>query len=151
LNSLTYMLFKNSNEPLMPQKEKTKTARFVYLDKWIVQNKKIDLRTIRLNDTPSNDAINWKGLEDFQSEIIPQLKAYQRVSKILPEKNHQLILNLLQANIHSAIQVASMSKQNFISTYSHLFSSKKITAEIFYNKALAIKTKLLLRHVQKIN
>jgi len=135
----------------MPQKEKTQIARFAHLQKWLTQNKKIDLRTAKINDASSIDAMNWKSLENFQSQIIPQLKAYQRLSKILPEPNPKLILELLQVNIHSAIQVASMSKQNFISTYSHLFSSKKLTAEMFYNNALAIKTKLLLKHVQKIS
>lgn len=135
----------------MKTKEKINQNSFAYLKKWLAQNKNVDLVSAMFNHPASVDAMNWKKLEDQKAEIIPQLKAYQRLLKILPRKNNKLILNLLGANIHSAIQVASMPKQNFITTYSHLFSGKEAAAEIFYNKALAIKTQLLLKHVQRIS
>jgi hypothetical protein len=137
----------------MKTKENNKQNQesFVYLKKWLTQNKNVNLLTAMLNDSASVDAMNWKKLEDHKAEIIPQLKAYQRLIKILPRKNNKLILDLIGANIHSAIQVASMPKQNFIKTYSHLFSKKEAAAEEFYNKALAIKTQLLLKHVQRIS
>ena len=135
----------------MRTNEKVNQNGLAYLKKWLAQNKNVNLLSATFNDPASIDAMNWKKLEDQKAEIIPQLKAYQRLLKILPRKNNKLILDLLKANIHSAIQVASMPKQNFISTYSHLFSGKEAAAEIFYNKALAIKTQLLLRHVQRIS
>lgn len=135
----------------MKTKEKTDQNRFANLKKWLAQNKKVDLLTATFNNPASVDAMNWKKLEDQKTEIIPQLKAYQRLLKILPRKNNKLILNLLGANIHSAIQVASMPKQSFITTYSNLFSGKEAAAEVFYDKALAIKTQLLLKHVQRIS
>lgn len=133
----------------MPSNEKTIGSQFSYLEKWFSQNKKINLRSVAIQS--SSATMNWDGLEDYQSSIISELKAYQRVLKILPNKDHQLIMKLLQVGIYSAIQVASMSKQNFLTSHSHLFSGKKVTAEDFYNNALAIKNRLLLKHLQQIS
>ncbi len=137
----------------MKTKENNKQSQdgFVHLKKWLAQNKNVNLLSARFNNQASVDVMNWKNLEDKKAEIVPQLKAYQRLLKILPRKNNKLILNLLGANIHSAIQVASLPKQNFITTYSHLFSGKETAAEEFYDQALVIKTQLLLKHVQRIS
>lgn len=135
----------------MSTQEKTENNKFAYLDQWITQNKKVNLRTVVLKESADLDKLNWKNLEQVKPEVIQELKAYQRLMKILPEKNHKLIMKLLDVNIHSAIQVASMSKQEFLTSYSKIFNSKKITAEMFYNRSLAIKTKLMLNHVRNIS
>ena len=122
-----------------------------FLENWIKQNKKVDLLTAKLNDESNLAAFTWTGLESQKEVVKKQLKAYQRIMNILPKKNHALAMSLLRENIHSAIQIASVPKQTWLDKYAKLFNRKSVSAEAFYDAAVTIKSRLLLKHLQRIS
>ena len=135
----------------MPPIIENQLGDLTFLEKWIKQNKKVDLQTVKLNDPASLETFKWTGLESEKDLVTKQLKAYQRIMNILPKKNHALAMSLLRENIHSAIQIASVPKQTWLDKYAKLFNRKSIDAEAFYDAAVAIKSRLLLKHLQRIS
>ena len=135
----------------MPPTDENQLGDLTYLEKWIKQNKKVDLQVAKLNDEATLSSFKWTGLESNKEAVQKQLKAYQRLLNILPKKNHELIMSLLGENIHSAIQIASLPKQTWLEKYAQLFSPKSISAEAFYEAAVAIKSRLLLKHLQRLS
>lgn len=135
----------------MKSTKSTKENSLANLKKWLTKNKKIDLKTTSLSSPSTIEAFNWKNLEDQKEQLLPLLKAYQRLLKMLPDNDQKLILSLLKADIHSAIQVASMSRQHFITTYNKLFAKTDTSVEAFYDSAVSIKSRLLLKHVRSLS
>ena len=131
----------------MAKKETEKSDRFEKLNKFLRQNKKVDFMTTSFFNPKKLEALNWKGLEDDQQEVLRHVKAYQRLVRILGEDNPKLIKSLLKANIHSAIQIAAIPKQKFMSDYFKLFGKDKELMSKVYRRAVAIRSKVLLKHM----
>ncbi|KAA1247921.1 hypothetical protein [Aquimarina sp. RZ0] len=132
----------------MAQKEIKKDVSFERLNKFLRQNKKIDWQTINLVDKKVNDTLNWKGVEDSQEDVLKKVKGYQRMVRVLGEDNPKIIKALLKKNIHSAIQIAAMTQKHFINECSKIFKNDDEYIKEVHKKAVAIRSKLLVRYVE---
>ena len=96
------------------------------------------------------DALNWKGFLNYKDQLVESLKVYQRLLRVLPEGDPALIESLIRAGLHSAIQIASIPKSKFVLEYGGLFSHDKLLIDATYQKALAIRSQLLIKHISAI-
>ncbi|MTI29867.1 hypothetical protein [Xanthovirga aplysinae] len=134
----------------MTKKKTTKDNRFDNLNKFLRQNKKLDLSTVNLLSAGKVDELNWKGLDQNRDRLLKELKAYQRLLRIIPDGSPKIIKALLSENIHSAIQIAAIPKQQFVSRYLDAFGKKHALIEEAYKKAVAIRSQILIRHMDII-
>ena len=134
----------------MAKKNQVKNNSLKSLNAFIRKNKKADLETVNLLDEKTVSAFNWKGLEEEKEKIIQQAKAYQRLLRIVPEGDPKLIKALLEENIHSAIQIASISRQQFSKQYLALFGNDKQLLERTYENAVARRNQTLIRYMNQL-
>ena len=129
-----------------PIKETDIRRLFKFLD----QNSGFDFLSANLINSKTIDRLNWKGFTKNKDRLISLLKIYQRLLRILPAGNRALLESLIAAGLHSAIQIASMPKSKFVQEYGELFGNDHELIENTYQKAVAIRSQLLLKHISKI-
>ena len=129
---------------------KRKESRFKGLNKFLRQNKSIDWNTVNFVNEAQVEALNWKGLENDQKTVLKEVKAYQRLVRVLGENDPKLIKELLKKNIHSAIQVAAIPKQEFKKKYASVFKKDEEVMEKVHKKAVAIRSQLLLLYMNNL-
>lgn len=76
-----------------------------------------------LTEHPDYDGlyVNWQDptiitqlLGQGSQTLLPLLKAHQRLIRIIPKEHHDIAFYLLERGLHSAVQIASLSKQHFL-------------------------------------
>ncbi len=90
-----------------------------------------------------------KGLGKYPENNLPLLAAYQRLLKISPQADQRILLALLKEGIQSALQVATIPRQQFLSKFKGLFNNEEKTINQFYNNAQVIKTRILLQFMNR--
>ncbi|TQV85944.1 hypothetical protein [Aliikangiella coralliicola] len=120
------------------------------LNRLLRKNKSIDFRTHDFLRQISIDQLNWKGLEDEKNNLIPQLKAYQRMLRIVPEDDTDIAKELLEMGISSSLQIAEMGKKMFIEDSEKAFRKKPELAQDVYQKALTLRKLLALQYIDQI-
>ena len=73
------------------------TINIKNLKAFLRKNKKVDFRTADLLHASTLDSYKWTGLEDNKEGLISQLKAYQRLLRIVPNDQYDLAIKLLHA------------------------------------------------------
>ena len=134
----------------MTQRRTKNENRLGKLNKFLRQNKDLDWQTVNLLDRQKIEGLNWKGLEKDQDAVLKEVKAYQRLVRVLGQDNPTLIKALLKENIHSAVQIAAIPKQQFIKQYAPTFKKDHALMENTYKKAVALRSQLLLRYMDRI-
>jgi hypothetical protein len=112
-------------------------------------NTPVDWRAFSFEDQ-SLQALRWQEHEGEHEELIPLLKAYQRLLHILPPSEDHRALPLLQAGLHSAIQIASMPLDQFVQTWAALFPGEAALGEAVHRNAINRRSHLLLHHVNAV-
>ncbi|WP_299462919.1 hypothetical protein [uncultured Microscilla sp.] len=127
---------------------------FTKLDRFMKQNAGLNLATANLKDAALLDGCNWNRLKRSREALITQLKAYQRLHKIVPEGNpaekDRVIKALLGKNIHSSLQIASMPRQRFIREYLPLFDGQEEQILETYQNALTQRSQVLLQYMHML-
>ncbi|UII27013.1 hypothetical protein LVD15_00830 [Fulvivirga maritima] len=129
---------------------KVKTDHLKHLSKFLRQNKNLDWAKTNLTNPQQIQTLNWKGLEESQEKTLKEIKAYQRLVRVLGENDPKTIKALLMANIHSAIQIAAMPKKAFKKKCFAIFKKNDARMEEVYKKATSIRSQLLLLYMNKL-
>jgi hypothetical protein len=111
-------------------------------------NASIDWRVIALGDPGTLDALAWCDLEP--KTMTPLLKAYQRLVRILPNPQEHRALPLLQSGLHSAVQIASLSQDEFLRRWTALFTGEDELGLTVHRAALRRRGDLLLHHINEV-
>ena len=109
------------------------------LNTFIRKNKSIDFTKADFINQKSVDSYNWSGLQDDKEAIIRQLKAYQRMLRVLPKDEQSLAKALVKSGIHSSLQIANTPKNKFIQDNIKLFKNNRKLAEQVYTRATSIR------------
>jgi len=134
----------------MTTKKKTPQAsQFKDLNKFLRQNKNLDWNKVNFVNQKQLEDLNWKGLENNRGKVLKEVKAYQRLVRILGENDPKTIRALLKENIHSAIQIAAMPKKEFKKQCAAIFKKDERMDEV-YKKATAIRSQLLLLYMNNL-
>jgi hypothetical protein len=113
-------------------------------------NKSVDWRTFSFGSPSQLQSICWQEHEGEREALLPLLKAYQRLLHILPVGQEHRSLPLLLSGLHSAIQIASMPKADFIRQWASLFPAQAALGEAVYQNASSRRSYLLLQHIQSV-
>ncbi len=127
---------------------KKKAGKFTRLKRFIKNNGEESLRTHDLKNPAENPEFNWKGLKKKDEELIQQLRSYQRLLRVVPPGHTDLIFNLLDEGLQSAIEIAAIPSAEFLTAYASLHKDPEIL-KACHRKAVAIRTQLLLRYVDQ--
>ena len=119
------------------------------LTKFIEQNKKVNFVIFDLNSQANVDKLNFSNLKK-KEQLLPLIKAYQRILRVLPDKNKAPALALLKEGIHSALQIAAMTRKDFLGKCSLLFGDDCELAGKIYRNALNKKSLLLVQHMNAL-
>ncbi|HEX8108459.1 MAG TPA: hypothetical protein VF516_12085 [Kofleriaceae bacterium] len=114
----------------------------------IEANPSVDWRGIALDPPAALDALVWCELDP--AAMTPLLKAYQRVVRILPASEERRALRLLERGLHSAIQIANLSRDEFVRRWSELFPGEDALGLAVHGAALGRRSELLLRYIDDI-
>jgi hypothetical protein len=111
-------------------------------------NKETDFLNANLSDARFISGLDWQDLKKKKTATTASLQAYQRLKKIIPKLSDNAIFSLLKSGIHAALQIAGIPKIKFIKDHAADFENEVVTAEQFYNKALSIRSKILLKYIR---
>ncbi len=129
---------------------KTKKTDLKSLNAFLRKNKTVDFRTADLLHSSNINAYKWTGLENQKENLIKQLKAYQRLLRIVPNDREDLAKNLLKNGIQSSLQIASTPKKVFIKNNLNTFDNDEALAEQVYTRALAVRKIVALQYVNRV-
>jgi hypothetical protein len=111
-------------------------------------NPSVDWRLLELDDLGVMEALEWRELE--ATTMTPLLKAYQRLVRLLPAAEEHRALPLLASGLHSAIQIADISRDEFARHWASLFPDDAALGEIVHRNAIARRSTLLLHHINNV-
>ncbi|GAB4384360.1 MAG: hypothetical protein Kow00121_47720 [Elainellaceae cyanobacterium] len=117
------------------------------LNAFLEKNQEIDFRTADLLHATTIDQYKWVGFENEKESLINQLKAYQRMLRIVPQNKQELAKKLLENGIQSSLQITSIPKTIFIQDNLELFGNDPAIAEQVYMHALTLRKAVALQHV----
>ncbi|MEM9003399.1 MAG: hypothetical protein AAGE59_07735 [Cyanobacteria bacterium P01_F01_bin.86] len=120
------------------------------LNNFLKKNKTVDFRVADLLHSPNLDTYKWPGSEAAREELLHQLKAYQRMLRVVPEGQEELAKKLLKSGIHSSLQIASTPKKVFIQTHLKLFDNDRALAEQIYLRALVLRKAVTLQYIARV-
>ncbi len=120
------------------------------LDAFLEKNKKIDFRTADLLHTPNVDQYQWDEFKDEKDSLINQLKAYQRMLRVVPENRQELAKELLKSGIQSSLQIAGTPKKAFIQDNLELFDNDAAIAEQVHMRAIALRKAVALQYIAQV-
>lgn len=118
------------------------------LSEFLNQNNKIDFKSISLHSKCDVSKFNWKRFNKHKDVMLSTLKAYQRLIKIIPGNNKDIAVSLLKENIFSPVQIASMSKDNFVKECGKALDGENELASKIYLNAVKKKSMVLLNHLE---
>ena len=124
------------------------------INAFLKANSGFDFKTFNFFDRTAAASLKWgKGQ---QEALLPQLKALQRLIRLMPgqmepETSLETAEKLYKNGLHAALQIASMQKQRFVKEYASYFptdlsQSQAEQASLAYQKALARKTKSVMTY-----
>ena len=126
-----------------------KSINLKQLNAFLRKNKTVDFRKADLLNASNIDKYKWSGLEKEKESLIKQLKAYQRMLRLVPTDRDDLAKKLLTTGIQSALQIASMSKKVFIENNLKLFENDRTLAEQVYKRAIAVRKLVTLQYIAR--
>lgn len=124
--------------------EDTEARISIFLNK----NHGIDWRAFSFRDISQIDRLDWD--DDERADLLPWLKAYQRLLYILPPSEDARALRLLQVGLHSAIQIAGLSQADFMQRWSELFPDEEALGLAVQDAARNRRSELLPQYIQDI-
>ena len=121
---------------------------FAELRALLSQNPALDPATANLVSGSALDALDWRGLSSRRDALVDELRAYQRLARLLPAPAPALIFALLAAGVRSAIQVATMSRAELERLLGpHTGGDARLCQQVQAN-AQAIRSRVALRYVR---
>jgi hypothetical protein len=120
------------------------------LQRLLDANPSVDWRAFSFEDSGLVAGLSWHDLAPHRDDLIPVLKAYQRLLYILPTSEDRRAPPLLGVGLHSAIQIASMPQDQFAQTWAALFPSETALGEAVHRSAVIRRSNLLLHHVSAV-
>ena len=111
-----------------------------------LQNKKVDFKKINLDNEKDFKNIKCSETKD-KKNLNNVLKAYQRLLRIVPDQDSDLIMDLLKVNIHSATQITGFTKRDFIKKHKKIFKGKEEIGNQLYDNALKKRSQLVVQYM----
>ncbi len=126
-----------------------KPIDFQKLNDFLKENEDVDFRKADLLHTSNIDKYKWPGRENEKGSLLNQLKAYQRMLRVVPNGREDLAKKLLGNGFHSSLQIANTPKKRFIQNNLKICDNDGVLAEQVYKRALAVRKVVTLQYVAR--
>lgn len=117
------------------------------LKQFLDQNRNVDFQFFNLQDEESINWLSFENLEEQKTELISLLKAFQRLIRIIPERNRDAALSLMNEGVHSTLQIAAMTRKAFMGRFANLFNDNGALADAIYKNALKKRSMILIQYM----
>ncbi len=131
----------------MENEKKYSDKQILKLQKMLSKNQDIDIRRLSFQDQDSLTKLKWAKKQSDKRELIDLLKAYQRLLRIIPGNNMDVAFSLLQLDIDSAVQIASMPKQEFLKKTAEVFGQQLELTERVYQNAILRRSQVVVQYM----
>lgn len=118
-------------------------ANFV---RFLDQNGATDFQQVNLLSDEETASLNFESFSDKKDEILELAKGYQRLLRIIPRQDREAALTLLSHEIHSALQIAKMTRKDFMGRFAILLKDEQL-ADAIYQNALKKRGVILLQYL----
>jgi hypothetical protein len=117
------------------------------LEKFLKQNLNVDFINYPLCDEERLELLNWDTFESKKQIILPLLKGYQRLARIIPYFFHESIIDFIRAGFNSAVQIASLPRSVFLTKCQTIIPIQQSFAKLIYRNAVIERNCIALRHI----
>lgn len=112
-------------------------------------NATVDWRRAALADPRFLEALDFCDAD--RCAVLPLLQAYQRILHILPPGEESRAIPLLQIGLHSAVQIAGLPRDEFLSQFCAVFSEEAAALGLqIYGAAQGRRSELLLYYINRL-
>ena len=123
------------------------------LNSFLRKHKAVDFRTTDLLNVNSLDSFKWPTDAAVKSSLLEQIKAYQRLLRVLPTSDElpvsDLAKKLLKMGINSALQITQMGKIQFVSSTDKIFSKYPGVVDQVYKRALVSRKLVANKYISQ--
>ncbi|MEM9215335.1 MAG: hypothetical protein AAGD25_13430 [Cyanobacteria bacterium P01_F01_bin.150] len=127
----------------------TSTINIKNLKTFLKKNKEVNFRTADLLHASTLDTYKWTGLKKNREKLISQLKAYQRLLRVVPNGQEDLAIKLLQSGFQSALQIANTPRKAFVLNNLKTFDNDRDLAQSVYKRAVAVRKVVTLKYMAR--
>lgn len=120
------------------------------LMKFLEQNREVDILGINLQDEETINRLDFANVLEKKADIVSSAKAFQRLIRIIPAENQNVALSLLREGIHSALQIAAMTRKDFMGKCAKLLNDDGKLAAAIYGSALEKRSALLVQYMNML-
>ena len=120
------------------------------LKAFMEQNEGVNFKIFNLLNEVSMENLDWTGFEEGRSELSELLKGYQRLIRITPKEKEASAFLLLKNGLHSALQICTMTRKEFMKKISPEIPGDIKTAERIYANALEKRGVILLQYMNML-
>lgn len=117
------------------------------LEEFLRANEALDCRAAPLTDPAFLQTLRWPGPT---AELVPLVKAYQRLVFVLPEGEERRALRMIERGLLSASQLASEPRAKLAALWEELFPGEAELGEQVRRAAVARKAQIALEHVKSV-
>lgn len=110
------------------------------------QNRTTDFLKVNLLSEEETRKLDFGSLAKKKDELVSLAKAYQRLIRVVPEHDRDAALALLGQGVHSALQIAKMTRKDFMGRFASLLEDEKL-ADAIYQNALKKRGVILLQYM----
>src|SRR5688572_7554854 len=100
-------------------------------------NPQLDLRTFDGEDEDALARLSWPDPTLDRGVLLEQLRAYQRLLRLISVDDRPLLLALLQRGIRSALQLAAIPRARFFAEFAPVFAGDVPRMQAVHEAALA--------------
>lgn len=110
----------------------------------------VDFYSYNLKKKDWEKAFNWNAYFDNFQTFRTLIYAYQRLLRVLPEGNQEIIAHLLRNNIHSALQISSMPFERFCRLWVDMNEETRELLRTAYKNSLQRKSMTTLQYINHL-
>jgi hypothetical protein len=114
---------------------------------FVHDNRTIDFKTVNLKRENWDKVFNWSAYFDDIQTFRILILAYQRLLRVLPNRDEEIIASLLKNNIHSALQITSMRFDQFYDLLQDIVKDDKKLLRTIYLNALNRRSMTTLKYI----
>lgn len=111
-------------------------------------NSDVDFLVLDLLNEENINSLNFDNVIERKEELVSQIKAFQRLLRIIPNKNQEAALSLMKEDIHSALQVAAMTRKDFMNKFADILGDNGNIADAIYKSALEKRSVILIQYMR---
>jgi hypothetical protein len=119
------------------------------LSQFLAANHSVDWRTFAFGQADAIGALSWQN-EGDEAQLIPLLKAHQRVLRLLPEAQEGRAVPLIAAGFHSAVRIANVPRVEFAARWAREFSDEAELGELVHRNAVARRSQVALEYIHNV-